>query len=128
MCHIVIPWPSLSGPQGPVNQVDKPVSFFLPLPVSGLPGIRELVALKVTGTQPGRWRVPITGGGSVTAHRARSPGLSKKLLNSETHEPYGQETPPQSSAFSKDSVSGSYSFIGFLSLDYDCYNDTTNHV
>lgn len=77
--------------------------------------------------QPGRCCVPIKEG-SVTAHRALLQVLSKELLDSVTHEPYGQETPPPSSAFSKDSVSGSYSFIGFLSLDYDCYNDTSNHV
>lgn len=64
----------------------------------------------------------------MTAHRAQLQVLSKEPLGSETHEPYGQGTSPPSSAFSKDSVSSSYSFIRFLSLDYDCYNDTTNHV
>lgn len=96
MIKCVTPWPSLSGLQDPVNQLDKRVFFFLPLPVSGLPGMRQLLlsllALKVTGTQPGRCCGPITGEGSVTAHGAQSLVLSKKLLNSETHEPYGQET------------------------------------
>lgn len=39
----------------------------------------------------------------MTAHRAQLQVLNKEQLDSETHEPYGQGTPPPSSAFSKDS-------------------------
>lgn len=64
----------------------------------------------------------------MAAHRAQLQVLSSELLDSETHGPYSQETPPPSWAFSKESVSGSYTFIEFLSLDYHCYHDTPNHV
>lgn len=39
--HVFMPFPSLSGPEGPVNQVDKPNRFLLAI----------LTGLKVPGRQ-----------------------------------------------------------------------------
>lgn len=72
--NVYVHFPSLSGPEGPMNQADKPKRFLLPLPTR----------LKVAGRQdnyslscqPWRPQAPSQGGavvdpeGSLTAHRA----------------------------------------------------------
>ena len=51
--HLVVPFPSLAGPEGPLNQVDKPNTFLLALPTGlKLPGRQANYSLPYQPSAP----------------------------------------------------------------------------